>query len=271
MMLAVMRGREAEARALIESAKRDSLILSQGIHVQLADWMLAVLCNGLGRYQEALAAAKEASNDSPEEVFVSAWATVELLEAATRSDSPEWARIALDRIVAATTMVRSDSARGIEARCRALMSEGTTAERLYRDAIDRLGRSRLRPELARAHLLYGEWLRRGGRRVEARKELGAAYDLFASIGMEGFAERARRELLATGEKVRKRVTETRDDLTTQERHIAQLASGGLSNPEIATRLFLSPRTVEYHLAKVFPKLGITSRKELAGALRDSGN
>ncbi len=144
--------------------------------VQLTDWMLAVLCNGLGRYEEALAAAQEASNDSPEEIFVSAWATVELVEAATRCDNPKLADVALERILAATAFARSDSARGIEARCRALVSEGTTAEHLYGEAVERLGRSRLRPQLARGHLLFGEWLRREGRRVEARQQLAAAYD-----------------------------------------------------------------------------------------------
>jgi DNA-binding CsgD family transcriptional regulator/tetratricopeptide (TPR) repeat protein len=269
MMLAVLRGREAQARALIESTRRESLALGQGVNVQLANWMLAVLCNSLGRYEEAVAVAQEASNDNPEEIFVSAWATVELLEAATRSDNRELARIALERIVGATAVARSDSARGIEARCRALMSEGTTAQGLYRQAIDRLSRSRLRSELARAHLLYGEWLRRQGHRLDARDQLRAAYDQLSSIGMEAFAERARVELLATGEKVRKRTPETRDELTPQEREIAHLAGNGLSNPEIGTRLFLSRRTVEYHLSKVFPKLGITSRSELAGALRTS--
>jgi DNA-binding CsgD family transcriptional regulator len=269
MMLAVVRGHEAEARALIQSTKRDSLALGQGVHVQLADWMLALLCNGLGHYDEALAAAQQASNDSPEEIFVSAWATVELLEAATRSDNPEWAHIALGRIVSATSVARTDSALGIEARCRALMTEGATAEHLYREAVDRLGRSRLRPELARAHLLYGEWLRRQGRRVDARDQLRTAYDQCSSIGMEAFGERARKELLATGEHVRRRAVDTQRNLTAQEQQIAQLASTGLSNPEIGTRLFISPHTVEYHLGKVFPKLGITSRKQLAGALRAS--
>jgi DNA-binding CsgD family transcriptional regulator len=269
MMLAVMCGRETQARALIQSTRQDSLALGQGVHVQLADWMLAVLCNSLGRYEEALAAAQEASSDSPEEIFVSSWATVELLEAATRSDNWELARIALDRIIAATAVARSDSARGIEARCQALMSEGTNAQHLYRQAIDRLSRSRLRPELARTHLLYGEWLRRQGHRLDARDQLRAAYDQLSSIGMAAFAERARGELLATGEKVRKRTPETRDHLTPQEQEIAHLAGSGLSNPEIGTRLFLSRRTVEYHLSKVFPKLGVTSRNELADALRTS--
>ncbi len=143
------------------------------------------------------------------------------------------------------------------------MSEGETAERLYREGIERLGRTRLRPELARAHLLYGEWLRRENRRVDAREQLRAAHEQLSSIGMEAFAERARHELLATGEKVRKRTVETRDELTAQERQIARLARDGLSNPEIGARLFLSPRTVEWHLRKVFAKLGIHSRRELA--------
>ena len=152
---------------------------------------------------------------------------------------------------------------------RALLSEGETAEGLYREAIERLGRTRLRPELARAHLLYGEWLRRANRRVDARVQLRAAHDQLMSLGMEAFAERARRELLATGEKLRKRTVETRDELTAQERQIARLARDGLSNPEIGARLFLSPRTVEWHLGKVFTKLGVRSRRELANALPGS--
>ncbi len=149
------------------------------------------------------------------------------------------------------------------------LSEGEGAEKLYREAIERLGRTRLRPELARSHLLYGEWLRRSNRRVDARAQLRAAHDLLTAIGMEAFAERARGELLATGEKVRKRTVETRDELTPQERQIARLARDGLSNPEIGARLFLSPRTVEWHLRKVFAKLGIHSRRELASALPSS--
>jgi len=270
MMLATFRGREDEAGTLIKATKRQSLALGQGIALQIADWMLAMLCNGLGRYDEALASAQEASNDNPGEIIVSDWAAVELLEAAHRSDSPELAHIALERIIAATAAARSESARGMEARCRALMNEGRTAERLYREAIERLGQSRLRPEVARAHLLYGEWLRREGRRMDARGQLRAAYEEFTSIGMEAFAERARGELLATGEKVRRGTAEARDELTTQERQIAHLAATGLSNPEIGTRLFLSPRTVEYHLSKVFPKLGINSRKDLAAALSANG-
>ena len=174
-------------------------------------------------------------------------------------------------MIAATAPCNTDWGRGIQARCRALVSEGESAERLHREAIERLARTRLRPELARAHLLYGEWLRRENRRVDARDQLRAAHDSSSSIGMEAFAERARKELQATGEKVRKRTVETRDDLTAQERQIARLAREGLSNPEIGARLFLSPRTVEWHLRNVFIKLEIHSRRELTNALPSSGS
>jgi DNA-binding CsgD family transcriptional regulator len=197
------------------------------------------------------------------------WAAIELLEAATRSDEPAMVRKALERIASATAVAPTEWALGIQARSRALVSEGEVAERLYQEAIERLGRTRLRPELARGHLLYGEWLRRENRRVDARAQLRAAHDQFTSIGMEAFAERTRGELLATGERVRKRTVETRDELTEQERRIARLARDGLSNPEIGARLFLSPRTVEWHLRKVFSKLGIRSRRELAKALPSS--
>ena len=215
-----------------------------------------------------MAAAQDASDDTPE-LFVSVWAAIELLEAATRSDRPELARAAHERIAAATAVAPTDWALGIRARSRALLSEGETAERLYREGIERLGRTRLRPELARAHLLYGEWLRRENRRVDARVQLHAAHEQLTSIGMEAFAGRAERELQATGAKVRKRTVETRDELTAQERQIARLARDGLSNPEIGARLFLSPRTVEWHLRKVFAKLGVRSRRELANALPSS--
>jgi ATP/maltotriose-dependent transcriptional regulator MalT len=163
-------------------------------------------------------------------------------------------------------VTRTDWSLATEARVRALMSEGEAAERAYREAIDRLGGTWLRPELARGHLLYGEWLRREGRRVDARAQLRTAHQMLAAIGMEAFAERARRELLATGERVRKRSDDARDELTGQERQIAALARDGLSNPEIGARLFLSPRTVEWHLGKVFTKLGISSRMGLRDAL-----
>jgi DNA-binding CsgD family transcriptional regulator len=268
LVLAGLQGREAEAATVIDATIHDATAGGQGTAVQYAHWARSVLLNGLGRYQEALAAAQDASDDTPE-LFVSVWALSELIEAAARSDDMARARSALERLTEATCAAETDWGLGIAARSRALLSEGETAERLYQEAIERLGRTRLRPELARARLLYGEWLRREKRRVDARAQLRAAHDQFTSIGMEAFAERARKELVATGERVRKRTVETREDLTAQERQIAQLAGEGLSNPEIGARLFLSPRTVEWHLRKVFTKLGIRSRWELSSALPSS--
>ena len=268
LVLAGLQGRAAEASGLIDATIEECTAGGQGTAVQYARWAHSVLLNGLGHYQEAMTAAQDASDDTPE-LFVSVWAAIELLEAATRSDRPELARVAHERIAAATAVAPTDWALGIRARSRALLSEGETAERLYREGIERLGRTRLRPELARAHLLYGEWLRRENRRVDARVQLHAAHDQLTSIGMEAFAGRAERELQATGAKVRKRTVETRDELTAQERQIARLARDGLSNPEIGARLFLSPRTVEWHLRKVFAKLGVRSRRELANALPSS--
>jgi ATP/maltotriose-dependent transcriptional regulator MalT len=264
-VLGGLQGREVAAGKLIDATIAQCTAGGQGTAVQYAHWARSLLLNGLGRYPEALVAAAEASDDTPE-LFVSVWAAVELLEAATRSGDTDTANRALTRIVAGTSVAPTEWALGIRARSRALQTEGEKAEGLYREAVERLGRTRLRPELARAHLLFGEWLRRENRRVDARAELRIAHDQFTTIGMEGFAERARGELLATGERVRKRTSETRDDLTAQELQIARLASDGLSNPEIGARLFLSPRTVEWHLRKVFTKLGIRSRRELASAL-----
>jgi DNA-binding CsgD family transcriptional regulator len=194
------------------------------------------------------------------------WALPELVEAATRTGDAELARDALERLAETTQPAGTDFALGIESRSRALTSAGEFAEGLYREAIDRLLRTQLRPELARAHLLYGEWLRREGRRIDAREQLRTAYDLFATIGMEAFAHRARRELLATGEKVRRRSAEARAQLTPQEEQIARLARDGLSNPEIGAQLFISARTVQYHLGKVFTTLGIGSRSQLRRVL-----
>jgi DNA-binding CsgD family transcriptional regulator len=267
LVLAGLRGREADTLALIDPTIAEATTGGQGTAVQYARWAAAVLGNGLGHYREAMHAARQASDDTPE-LFVSAWAASELVEAAARSGEPEVARAARERLADAAAAAGTDWARGIEARASALLSEGDAADELYREAIERLSRTPLRPEAARAHLLYGEWLRREGRRVQARDELRRAHDSFSAIGMEAFAERARIELLATGETVRKRSAETTDELTPQERQIAGLARDGLSNPEIGARLFLSPRTVEWHLRKVFGKLGIGSRRELAGALPD---
>jgi DNA-binding CsgD family transcriptional regulator len=265
MLLAAFQGREADASTLIDAATTDAIAGGQGIGVQYARWVAAILFNGLGRYEEALAAAEQAGGDIPE-LFLPAWALPELIEASVRSGKSHLGAGALERLAAATAAAGTDWALGIEARSRALLSEGEAADRLYREAIDRLNRTRLRPELARAHLLHGEWLRRAGRRAEAREQLRTAHDMFAAIGMDAFAERARRELLATGETVRKRNAETRDELTPQEEQIARLARDGLSNPQIGARLFLSPRTVEWHLHKVFAKLGISSRMGLHNAL-----
>jgi DNA-binding CsgD family transcriptional regulator len=268
LVLAGQQGRDGEASMLIDTVVEESTAGGQGTAVQYAYWARSLLLNGLGRYQEAMTAAERASDDTPE-LFVAVWAAIELLEAATRSNAPQAANRAFARIMAATAVAPTEWARGIRARSRALHSNDESADRLFREAIERLGRTRLRPELARTQLLYGEWLRRENRRVDARERLRAAHDLFTSIGMEAFAERARGELLATGENVRKRSAETRDEMTAQERQIAQLARDGLSNPEIGARLFLSPRTVEWHLRKVFTKLGIRSRRELSRALPSS--
>jgi DNA-binding CsgD family transcriptional regulator len=267
-VLAAMRGREAEAAPLIAATIDTATAGGQGTAVQYAHWARAVVMNALGRYDEALAAAVVASDDTPE-LFVSMWSLSEMVEAATRTGNTEVAGRALTRLREHTRGSDADWARGIEARSRALLGEGEAAERLYRRAIDRLGRTGLRPELARSHLLYGEWLRRANRRVDAREQLRAAHDAFAGMGAEAFAERARHELLATGAKVRKRLEETRDELTPQEEHIARLASDGHTNSQIGAELYLSPRTVEWHLNKVFAKLGITSRKGLQQALAGS--
>jgi ATP/maltotriose-dependent transcriptional regulator MalT len=265
LVLAALRGREAEASRLIAATIKEATAGGQGTAVQYAHWARAVLMNGLGRYDDALVAAVEASDDTPE-LFVSMWSLSELIEAAVRTGDIDLARRALVRLGEHTHASGSDWALGIAARSRGLLSDDEGAERLYREAIERLGRTRLRPELARAHLLYGEWLRREGRRVDARAQLRTAHAMAAGIGLEAFTERARRELAATGQRVRRRTVQTRDDLTPQEEQIARLARDGLSNPEIGARLFLSPRTVEWHLKKVFTKLGISSRMGLHDAL-----
>jgi DNA-binding CsgD family transcriptional regulator len=264
LRLHALQGREAEASAAIEQAAAGG----PGVAIY-AHWAAAVLGNGLARYEEAAAAARQASS-ATSDYFASAWALPELVEAAARAGNPGLASDALERLATITRACGTDVALGIEARARALLTYGTAADDLYRVAIDRLGRTRLRPELARAHLLYGEWLRREGRRVDAREQLRAAHEMFATFGMEAFGERAGRELLATGEKVRKRRPDTREELTPQEEQIARLACDGLSNLEIGAQLFVSARTVEWHLRNVFFKLGITSRRQLRTALPQDG-
>jgi ATP/maltotriose-dependent transcriptional regulator MalT len=192
-------------------------------------------------------------------------AIAELAEAASRTGDDVLVASALARLSERTVVTESDWALGIETRMRALLSEGDLAQRLYRESIERLARTGVQVEVARGHLLFGEWLRREGRRIDAREQLRTAHDMLAAMGLDAFAERARRELLATGEKARKRTVETTEELTAQEFQIARLAREGLSNPEIGTRLFVSPRTVEWHLRKVFTKLGVSSRKQLRDA------
>jgi ATP/maltotriose-dependent transcriptional regulator MalT len=266
LWLAALRGREAEFLELVATTVSAAEARGEGSALAVTDWASAVLYNGLGRYDAALAPARRGAERSYE-MATRAWALAELIAAAVRCHEFELAERELERLAAVTQATGTDWALGIEARSRALVTDGETAESLYREAIERLARTRKRVELARTHLAYGEWLRRARRRVDARAELREAFDKFTSFGMEGFAERARRELAATGERLRRRTVETRDDLTAQERQIAELAArDGLSNPEIGARLFLSPRTVEWHLQKVFGKLGIHRRRELADAL-----
>ena len=265
MLLAALRGREADGSHLLESAINAAAAVGQGFGVQWGEFVTAILFNGLGRYEQALAAAQRAAGDTPQ-LFISSWALAELIEAASRSGEPGLGANALERLTEDAAAAGTDWGSGVAARSRALLCEGREAERLYREAIERLGRTRLRPELARAHLLYGEWLRRERRRVDARAQLRTAHEMFGAIGMEAFEERSRRELVATGETVRKRTVETSNDLTPHETQIARLACEGLSNPEIGTRLFISPRTVEWHLHKVFEKIGVNSRRELKRVL-----
>jgi DNA-binding CsgD family transcriptional regulator len=209
-------------------------------------------------------AAQRACGYDDQEIF--GWALTELVEAGVRSGAGEEAAAALALLQERTRIAGTEWALGIEARSRALLSGGEDAESLYREAIDRLARSRILVHGARAQLIYGEWLRREERRRDARAQLRAAYETFSRIGARAFAERAGRELAATGETVRRRTDETRDHLTAQEAQIARLAAAGRTNPEIGAELFISPRTVEYPLRKVFSKLDIASRRELHGAL-----
>jgi DNA-binding CsgD family transcriptional regulator/tetratricopeptide (TPR) repeat protein len=266
LSLLARQGKEPEASALIEATLKAAIAGGQGSGAMTALWAAAVLNNGLARYEEAASAAGQVIANAIDP-WHSTFVLPELVEAAVRAGDAQLARRTLERLAETTQPAGTDYALGIEARTRALLSDGGTAEQLYREAIDRLTRTQRRPDLARAHLLYGEWLRREGRRVDARDQLRTALDMFDAIGMEAFGERARRELLATGEKVRKRSVETQDQLTPQEMQIAHLAGDGQSNPEIGAQLFLSRRTVEWHLRKVFDKLEVRSRRELPAALQ----
>jgi DNA-binding CsgD family transcriptional regulator len=265
LLLAAYRGRAEEASRLVAATIDDAVGRGEGLGIQLAHWTTAVLGNGLGRYREALAAAGLAA-DRDAGLYIADWALPELVEAAVRTGNAPAAADALRHLSDATAGGELDWARGIEARTAALLASGTAAEELHQEAIERLSRTRLRTDLARAHLLYGEWLRRENRRVDARRHLHTAHDLFVAMGADGFGERARRELLATGEKVRRPRDDSGAELTSQEEHIARLAREGRTNPEIGAELFISARTVEWHLRKVFTKLGISSRKGLETAL-----
>jgi DNA-binding CsgD family transcriptional regulator len=265
LALAAYRGHEAEAIGLIRAARAEATARGDGMGLTLIEHSEAVLYNGLSRHPEACVAAKRGAAN-PQELAFSLWSLPQLVEAASRSGQPTLADDAMERLAQTTSASGTDWALGVEARSRALVSDDGDAEPCYRDAIDHLGRTRIASELARAHLLYGEWLRRQARRTDAREQLRTAHQLFGDMGMEAFAARARRELANLGENVRKRRDDTRAELTPQELQIAHLARDGLSNPEIGARLFLSPRTVEYHLRKVFGKLAISSRHELSNAL-----
>jgi DNA-binding CsgD family transcriptional regulator len=264
LLLLAWQGREADTLESIRAGLQDAVDRGEGRAIGLAELATAVLYNGLGRYDAALAAATRACEHDDLGYF--AWSLTELVEAASRSGEAEVAASTLEHLAERTGLSDSDWARGIEARSRALLSEGQAAEDLYLEAIERLARSLIKVHLARAHLLYGEWLRRENRRLDAREQLRTAHELFVTMGAEAFAERAARELLATGERARKRTPDTRDQLTAQERQIAVLASEGYSNPEIGAQLYISPRTVEYHLHKVYSKLAISSRNQLESVL-----
>jgi DNA-binding CsgD family transcriptional regulator len=268
MAVAAWRGEETEASRLIEAHRSNATMRGEGAGMAGAEWADAVLNNGLGRFDKAAAAARRAVESTGQWVFeLSNWTLVELIEAAARTGASETAAEAHHQLAEMAAADGSDWVLGVEERARALVSRDETAEKLYRGSIERLGVTHMKAELARTHLLFGEWLRRQSRRVDARTHLHSALEILEFVGMEGFAERARRELRATGETARKRRPETRGDLTPQEAQVAQLAREGMSNPEIAARLYISARTVQYHLSKVFAKLGISSRSQLDRALK----
>jgi DNA-binding CsgD family transcriptional regulator len=264
LMLAAFRGQEVETEVLIESTTQQAILRGGERMVAFAEGMAAVLHNGLGQYRKAFVAARRAAEYR--ELGVSDWALVELVEAAARCGESQDGLAAYKRLSERTRLSGTEWALGVEAYSHALLSDGQAAEELYRTAIELLGRCSITTALARAHLVYGEWLRRDRRRLEARQQLRTALQMFTTMGAEAFAERAERELLATGERLQKRGTESNTQLTPQEAQISQLARDGHSNPDIAAKLYISPRTVEYHLRKVFRKLGISSRNELGRVL-----
>jgi DNA-binding CsgD family transcriptional regulator len=269
LFLAAWRGEEAQALKLSEARARDATARGEGRALGLVQCVSAVLYNGLGRYETALAAAQRACEH--EDLVFFGWSLVELIEAGARSGAHDAAAVALRQLEERARAAGTDWALGILARSRALLEQGQAADALYREAIERLERCRIVVHLARAHLVYGEWLRRENRRVDAREQLRIAYEMLSRMGAEGFAERTRGELLATGETVRKRTVETREVLTAQEVMVARLAAEGRTNPEIGSQLFISPRTAEYHLHKVFNKLGVSSRRKLRDALQASAH
>jgi DNA-binding CsgD family transcriptional regulator len=265
LWIAAVQGRESDAVEPFEAAIADAKARGEGVALTTANCAMAILYNSLGRYDAALTAARQSAEHL--ETDISAGRVLpDLIEAAARCGDTPLATHMVETLTERARAAGTDWAIGLAARSRAVASDGETAEALYREAITRLGRTRVRIDLARAHLLFGEWLRRERRRAEAREQLRTAHEHFTTTGMNAFAERAARELLATGEKARARTVETQRDLTPQEDQIARLARDGHSNPEIGTRLFISARTVEYHLRKVFTKLEIRSRSELRIAL-----
>ncbi|GAA2209561.1 LuxR family transcriptional regulator [Nonomuraea monospora] len=266
LVLAAWTGREAATREAIEAITRDPAIQGEGKVLTATQWAGAVLGNGLGRYEEAYVAAERGVEHPQELGGTYLRSMIELVEAAARSGRPARAAETAAKLAETAAATGTDWALGTSAMVRAQVSAGASAEELYREAIERLGRTEVRTSLARARLLYGEWLRRENRRVDAREQLGVAYEALSGMGAEAFAERARRELQATGETVRRRGAEERAALTAQEAQIARLAGDGLTNPEIGAQLFISPHTVEWHLRKVFAKLGIVSRKQITAKL-----
>jgi RNA polymerase sigma factor (sigma-70 family) len=261
LSLAALRGREAEFSDLLQNVVSGAHARGEGLALTVSEFVSGALYNGLGRYEAAFAATEPAELYYMEDPAI--WTLTELIEAAVRTDQHERASRAFELVQESTRAAGTDWGLGIEARSRALLSDDEEAEELYREAITRLARTSIRVQLARSHLLYGEWLRRKRRRLDAREQLRTAHELFSDFGVEAFAERARVELEATGEHARKRSPDTLDELTAQERQISRLVAEGLTNREIAARLFISASTVEYHLRKVFRKLDVQSRTQLA--------